>query len=431
MEKQEKNILNSEEYKKIVENTSDLITIASFSIKPVYIYISPSHKRILGYISKDLVGKPSFDIIHPDDKKRLFLLLKQYISAKAKKLLTKEKLAGSEKIEYRIKDKKGNWHNLESTVNLLGNKLLFVSRDVTEQKKVEKTLRENKSKLQLLYDSSSDAIMLLDEKSFFDCNDATLQLFGCSTKEVFCSKHPSDFSPPTQPDGTDSMSYTKNNILRALKEGSARFEHLHRRLDGKDFPAEVLLDAFMLAGKKVLQARVFDITERRRIEEKLKKSEEKMRNIIEHSNEMFFIHDINHKLSYVSPQSSAILGYTPEEMMIEWTELATDNSLNKKGIEITEKAIKTGEKQEIYRLELQRKDKIKIIVEVDEAPLKDGNNKVIGMIGAVRDITERKQAEEEVHKRNLELEEANRLMVGRELKMIELKKRIKKLEENN
>ena len=143
------------------------------------------------------------------------------------------------------------------------------ARDITERKKAEEAICESKIKLQVLYDSSSDAIMLLDEKGFFDCNDATLRLFGCSTKEEFCSRHPADFSPPTQPDGTDSMSYAKNNIALALKEGSARFEYLHRCLDGTDFPAQVLLDKMVLGGKEVLQARVFDITESKKVEKEL------------------------------------------------------------------------------------------------------------------------------------------------------------------
>ena len=50
--------------------------------------------------------------------------------------------------------------------------------------------------------------------------------------------------------------------------------------------------------------------------EALQESEEKLRNIIEHSNEIFYVHDREHKFLYVSPKSEEILGYTPEEMMI-------------------------------------------------------------------------------------------------------------------
>ena len=70
-----------------------------------------------------------------------------------------------------------------------------------------------------------------------------------------------------------------------------------------------------------------------------------MRTIIEHSNELFYIHDANQVYSYVSPTSENILGYTPEEMKIKWTEFITENPINLNGAEIKGKAIKTGKKQ--------------------------------------------------------------------------------------
>ena len=71
--------------------------------------------------------------------------------------------------------------------------------------------------------------------------------------------------------------------------------------------------------------------ERKHLLETLHLSEEKFRNVIEHSNELFYIHDPHHKLTFVSPQSKEILGYTPEEMMMEWTNLTTENPINQIG----------------------------------------------------------------------------------------------------
>jgi len=75
---------DNEKYRLITEHTSDLIAITTFTLNPVYTYISPSHKRAIGYDPEDLIGKSSFDLIHPDDRKKLLPLLTKYISQKVR-----------------------------------------------------------------------------------------------------------------------------------------------------------------------------------------------------------------------------------------------------------------------------------------------------------------------------------------------------------
>jgi PAS domain S-box-containing protein len=115
-----------------------------------------------------------------------------------------------------------------------------------------------------VFESSRDALMLLDREGFFDCNKATLELFGCSSKEQFTSRHPSELSPPFQPDGTDSLAAAQARIEAAFTEGGQFFEWMHSRLDGSLFPAEVLLSRFEFHRRTVLQATVRDVTEHRR-----------------------------------------------------------------------------------------------------------------------------------------------------------------------
>ncbi len=155
-----------------------------------------------------------------------------------------------------------------------------ISTDITDRKRTEEALRESEKKFRTLYESTSDAVMLLDDKAFFDCNEATLRTFGCSSREEFLDKHPSQFSPPQQPDGQDSMSLANERIATAFKEGSNQFEWLHCCLNGEEFPAEVLLSAMELGGKKVLQAVVRDITDRKRAEEELAKHREHLEELI-------------------------------------------------------------------------------------------------------------------------------------------------------
>jgi PAS domain S-box-containing protein len=139
--------------------------------------------------------------------------------------------------------------------------------DITERRQAEEALRRSETKFRTLYDSTSNAIMLLGERGFFDCNPATLAIFGCATREEFCSKHPADVSPPIQPDGTDSRTLANRQIATALEKGSHQFEWMHKRADtGEVFPADVLLSVMELDGKRVLLATVRDLTERKQAE---------------------------------------------------------------------------------------------------------------------------------------------------------------------
>jgi PAS domain S-box-containing protein len=119
--------------------------------------------------------------------------------------------------------------------------------------------------------------MLLNEKEIFDCNSAALELFGYGSRKKFCAKHPGELAPLIQPDGRDSMDFANNNIAIAMNKGNYRFEHVHRRTDGTEFPAEVLLTCIEMKGRKILQAVVRDITERKRAEKELERYAEDMR----------------------------------------------------------------------------------------------------------------------------------------------------------
>ena len=95
-------------------------------------------------------------------------------------------------------------------------------------------------------------------------------LTGLNVVVAMQQRHPVDLSPATQPDGTDSITLANKQIATAMEKGSNRFEWMHKRVDGSEFPAEVLLNALQLEGRNVLQAVVRDITERKQTEQQLK-----------------------------------------------------------------------------------------------------------------------------------------------------------------
>jgi len=161
----EKELVKSEElYRLITENTSDVIALTTFSLRPIYTYVSPSIKANTGYKPKELLDKSPFEFIHPDDKKKLFPILKNYVNAKIKKLLTGKELPTTKRVEFRFKDKAGSWRYVQSTVNVVGNKLLFITRDITDQKKVEDIIKQSEKKYRTLFENMPGVYYRADRK---------------------------------------------------------------------------------------------------------------------------------------------------------------------------------------------------------------------------------------------------------------------------
>jgi two-component system sensor histidine kinase/response regulator len=146
-----------------------------------------------------------------------------------------------------------------------------IIRDITERKKVEDEISESEKKFRVLFESSYDAIMLLDKNGFFDCNEQTLRMFGLS-KEEFIKSHPADLSPPTQANGQESFQEANKVIAEAFEKGVKKFEWLHKRMNGEVFDAEVWLTAFEIEGREIIQATVRDITDRKRLERELRET---------------------------------------------------------------------------------------------------------------------------------------------------------------
>ncbi len=138
-------------------------------------------------------------------------------------------------------------------------------RDVTDRKQAESALRESEEKFRQIYQQSYDGILLLDGDRFVDCNPAVLEMMRCSEPELM-RMHPWDLSPPTQPDGRPSPDKALEMISLAHAKGGHRFEWVHRRTDGEDFPVEVTLTPFPLGGRVVLYTTWRDITDRKQEE---------------------------------------------------------------------------------------------------------------------------------------------------------------------
>lgn len=186
-----KKLAKSEElFSLIVENTSDVITLHDFNLQATFTYISPSIKDISGYEPEELIGKSPFEFIHPDDKKKLFSILRNYVNAKAKKLFTGKESSITERIEYHFKGKEGDWHYFQGTGNIVRNRLLFITRDITKYQKMLEKLKESEQKYRNLFENMPGAYYRTDrEGNLIMINPEGVKLFGYNSLEGILGKN--------------------------------------------------------------------------------------------------------------------------------------------------------------------------------------------------------------------------------------------------
>ena len=153
-----------------------------------------------------------------------------------------------------------------------------IAQDITERKQAEAGLRKSEALHRLLFDSSRDAMMTLAPPwwKFTSGNAAALAMFGAKGAAEFSALGPWDVSPERQPDGSLSADKAREAIEAAMREGFRSFEWMHRRLDGAEFLATVVLTRIEMAGQAFLEATVRDITESRRLAEDLARHAEKL-----------------------------------------------------------------------------------------------------------------------------------------------------------
>lgn len=140
----------------------------------------------------------------------------------------------------------------------------------------EKISLDPQTSYRFLTESANDAIFLVHENRFVDCNTKTLEIFGCSRRDQIVGFPPSDFSPERQPDGRFSREKSREYIRAALAGKPQFFEWRHKRLDGTLIEGEVSLKRMRFQGAWYVLAVVRDVTERRRAEEELKRLNEKL-----------------------------------------------------------------------------------------------------------------------------------------------------------
>lgn len=173
-----------------------------------------------------------------------------------------------------------------------------------------------------LFENAAEAIFLMSDNVFIECNDATLRMYG-GTREQILGKTPYYFSPEIQPDGKNSKKAALERIGAALSGTPQIFEWVHRRADGTLFDADISLIRIDVDGKRFVQAVVRDISDRKRLERKLLEEEKRIR-VLNDNITSGMVYQILvpkdgsfKRFTYVSESVKELYGCTPEEAIAD------------------------------------------------------------------------------------------------------------------
>ena len=160
-----------------------------------------------------------------------------------------------------------SWHNtvLRDAQGRISG-MLSSGEDISERQRAEEETRRREARFRAIFESSYDAIFLMEGLRFVECNEKTLEIYGCDSPDQILGYSPIDFSPEIQPDGMTSADKAEERMGGALEGDVQRFEWRHVRLDGTEFDAEVSLSPLDLGGRRYVVAIARDISERKQAE---------------------------------------------------------------------------------------------------------------------------------------------------------------------
>ncbi len=395
-----------------------------------YKYINNHFNNIFGYTLDDIpTGEIWFEKAFPDPEYRQTVFSTWMVD------LQNSRVGHSRLQIFKVVCKDGSEKIIKFRPVTLENSDQFVIyEEITEAKKFEEKLKDSEERFRMLFEYAPDAYYLNDLKgNFIDGNIAAEKMIGYRREELIrknflklkllplkqipkaaknLAKHalgqpsgPDDFTL-IRKDGsrieTEIRTYPVKIKGKSLVLGIARDITFRKQTEKKLQKAHDELEkrveertAELVVSNKQLEA---EIEERTRTEEALRDSEEKYRLLAEHSADVIYKMNIeNEQFTYTSPSTERLFGYTAEEgLSLKAQDIVTAESYAKQQASLIESLASGRQEQEILELEAVHKDGHTLPVEINANFILDEQGNPVEILGAVRDITERKRAEEEL-----------------------------------
>ena len=368
-------------------------------------YVNPKFTEVTGYSAYETIGKTPAILNAGIQDKSFYKDLWNTIKA------------GKEwRGEFCNRKKNGEiyWEHasISPIVNSDGTVTHFVAvkEDITERRAAEERFR-------ILFESSPSAVMFYDENGIIDCNQTTLDIFKYDSKADLIGKSPEIMTAKVQADGKLS-SERRNEVYRLALENKAH--HFNWQMvdsKGRELPTEVSLLSITLNGKHAWLSVITDLTERRQMEEDIRRINFQSDIALELTRSGYWHVDYNKSDDlYLSPRSMEILGHQTKasgryNLAKEfWTNIVSDDDCDIDEVQEKYEGAVTG-KFENYDATYAYKRPVDgniVWIHAIGTAVRDESGNILKMYGVVQDITVQKQAEFELQEATEQARELSR-----------------------
>jgi diguanylate cyclase (GGDEF)-like protein/PAS domain S-box-containing protein/putative nucleotidyltransferase with HDIG domain len=377
-------------YRLLAENASDVIWTLDMSLK--YTYVSPSFTRMRGYTLEEMMKSTVRDTLTPAS---LEVATKVLAEEMAIERMEQKDLLRSRTLEIEVICKDGSTVWTEVRVTFLRDEdgrplgILGVSRDITERRQAEQALRKSEEEFRLVFENAKDAIFWADPETgvIIKCNRSAESLLEKEAEQIIGQ-------PQTVLHPLEKAEYYAEMFKRHIEqEGSADDQAEVIAKSGRVIPVHITASVVSVGGRPIVQGIFHDISERNKAEQALRESEELFRSLSTSAPIGIFVTDVQGKCTYTNPRLLEIAGLTLEESLGHgWIKvihpedrraiLEQANQAAGQGRDLSyDVRIVTGEGQLHW-------------VHIHTTPTFSAEGEVIGRVGAVEDITERRQMED-------------------------------------
>ena len=390
--KQMENLLkeSEEKYRTILEEMNDGYFEVDLTGK--YTFVTETNARLLATTPEKLLGKDSSEYMVKEDIPLVRgAFNKIYKTGKPERNITYRALHKDGTISiaelsgFPRKDEKGN------IIGFRG-----IARDITERKQMEEALRQSEEKYRNILYSIQEGYFELDlAGNYTFVNDANCRLLGYSRDEII-GMNARQHMPHEDNYKKVSQAYTELFLTGKPIES---LEIFSVKKDGTPIIYETSVTLIKNAQGKAIGFRGVsrDITERKRMEEQIRQSEERYRSIIENMTDGYFEVDLYGNFTYFNDAQCRNLGYTCEELIGMNRHQYADEKNVKALFRLFNNVYKTGIPVKTHEVELIKKDGAIAYNEISVNLIRNKNGEAIGFRGISRDITERKRQQEKIH----------------------------------